>query len=265
MTLSHKRLLRKLIFIVPKTSTTINTVEKEIAQFLGIQMKMVVVHIPNYEPHWVNGTRHELIASVMASKRYKKLRQCSNANDNIQENGNLFFKLKPLLTAMRKNCPKIESERGNCIDEKIIPAKTKWVGIGQYNLKKKKQNGEDRILLMQEKVVQCMIFLYTLGPAALMEKSALLNLLCYSRAHFIPKHKQYELFLTTGFLSWIWLSNYKLWPFWQRRLLEQLVYVTAHWAQKKIWKKQEEVHLIFAQIRTPVLTWWNGWITNVLH
>ena len=99
--------------------------EKEIAQFLGIQMKMVVVHIPNYEPHWVNGTRHELIASVMASKRYKKLRQCSNANDNIQENGNLFFKLKPLLTAMRKNCPKIESERGNCIDEKIIPAKTK--------------------------------------------------------------------------------------------------------------------------------------------
>ena len=125
MTLSHKRLLRKLIFIVPKTSTTINTVEKEIAQFLGIQMKMVVVHIPNYEPHWVNGTRYELIASVMASKRYKKLRQCSNANDNIQENGNLFFKLKPLLTAMHKNCPKLQSERGNCIDEKIIPAKTK--------------------------------------------------------------------------------------------------------------------------------------------
>lgn len=69
-------------FYVQETSTSIITTEKLIEQFLRIQMKLVVVHMPNYELYWTNGTRYEPIAPVMLSKRYKKLLQFLHANDN---------------------------------------------------------------------------------------------------------------------------------------------------------------------------------------
>lgn len=55
-------------FHVQETSTSIITTEKLIEQFLRIQMKLVVVHMPNYELYWTNGTRYEPIAPVCSQK-----------------------------------------------------------------------------------------------------------------------------------------------------------------------------------------------------
>ena len=68
-------------------------------------MKMTAIHMSNYELYWTNGSRYEPIASVIPSKRYKKLPQFLHGNDNTQANGNWPFKVASVLKTVRKNCP----------------------------------------------------------------------------------------------------------------------------------------------------------------
>ena len=55
----------------------------------------------------------------------------------------------PVLDHVRQNYLQIEPEQDNSIDEQIIPAKTKYSGIRQYNPKKIK-NGVSKTLYTQE-------------------------------------------------------------------------------------------------------------------
>ena len=57
---------------VQQTGSSILTTKDEIETFFGLQMKMSIVKMPNYEMYWENQTRYEQVASVMPSKRYKK-------------------------------------------------------------------------------------------------------------------------------------------------------------------------------------------------
>ena len=57
------------LYSVQKTGTSINTTEKEIEQFPGIQMKTATIHMPNFELYWTNGTRYKPFASAIPSKR----------------------------------------------------------------------------------------------------------------------------------------------------------------------------------------------------
>ena len=69
---------------------------------------MVVVQKENYELYRAIGARYKAITSIMSSIRQGK-RHC--------------------LTALRKNCQKLESERNNSNEEQILTAKTKCSGI----------------------------------------------------------------------------------------------------------------------------------------
>ena len=74
-------------------------------------------------------------------KGIKKIRQFLHVNDNTRkdESGNKdnrLYKVQPVIEGVRQNCLKIEQEICHSIDEQIIPAKTKYSGIRQYNPKK---------------------------------------------------------------------------------------------------------------------------------
>ena len=130
------------LYSVQKSGSIINITKEEIEQFIGIQMLMSIVKLPQYEMYWSAETRYEPIASTLSLKRYKKLRQYLHVVDNNgrkkEENkGDKCLKIKPLLQAVRKYCMKIEPEISHSNDEQIIPAKTKRSdSVRQYNLKK---------------------------------------------------------------------------------------------------------------------------------
>ena len=77
-------------------------------------------------------------------KGIKKIRQFLHVNDNTRkdESGNKdnrLYKVQPVIEGVRQNCLKIEQEICHSIDEQIIPAKTKYSGIRQYNPKQSEQ------------------------------------------------------------------------------------------------------------------------------
>ena len=77
----------------------------------------------------------------MRINRYKKLWQYLHFSDNSKiddaENKKLkLYKIQPVIDHMRNDCRTIKPEIENSIDEQIIPAKTKYSGIKQYNPKK---------------------------------------------------------------------------------------------------------------------------------
>ena len=77
----------------------------------------------------------------MSINRYKKLRQFIHAADNLQKDdlenkNNRLYKIAPVITHIRENCINLEPECDNSADVQIIPTKTKYSRIRQYNPKK---------------------------------------------------------------------------------------------------------------------------------
>ena len=71
----------------------------------------------------------------MPCSRFKVLLQNFQFVDNsiISEGGEKLFKISPVTEAARKKCLKVEV---NTVNEQIIPSKTKYTKIRQYNAKK---------------------------------------------------------------------------------------------------------------------------------
>ena len=90
----------------------------------------------------------------MRINRYKKLRQYLNFSDNskiddAENKKSKLYKIQPVIDHMRNKCHIIKPEIENSIDEQIIPAKTKYSGIKQYNPKKPLKWGF-KILFVQD-------------------------------------------------------------------------------------------------------------------
>ena len=54
-------------------------------QFIGIQMLIFVIKMPQYEMFWNNETRYEPIALTLPLKRYKNLHEFLNVVDNTEK------------------------------------------------------------------------------------------------------------------------------------------------------------------------------------
>ena len=89
-------------------------------------MKMGIITIPSYKLYWSRELRYSPVADVMARNRYHLL--TSNLhfvnNDSIDPSDKLA-KIRPIRTAVRNECTKVEPEEFNSVDEQIIPSKTK--------------------------------------------------------------------------------------------------------------------------------------------
>lgn len=126
-------------YSVQKSGQSVNTTSSEIEQFIGMHMKMGVVGLPSYTLYWSNEMRYPPVADIMPRKRYEKLRRYLHIVDNMtydEQTADKLFKVRPLIEQVAKNCRKISPEENHSVDEQIIPSKTKYSKIRQYNPKK---------------------------------------------------------------------------------------------------------------------------------
>ena len=107
-------------------------------------MKMGIIQFPSYLLYWSQNLRYAPIADVMPLKRYQKIGQYLHFVDNMTYDDRVYdklFKIKPILESVREQCIKIQPEQSHSVDEQIIPAKTKFSNIRQYNHNKPENGG----------------------------------------------------------------------------------------------------------------------------
>ena len=179
-TMTNQLVEQTNLYSVQKTGTNILTHKNEIEQLIGIQLKMGIVKMPKYNSYWAGETKYSPIADVMALNRYRKLRQFLHANDNSEKDrteskGNKLYKIDPILQSLRENCQKIEQEEFQSIDEQIVPAKTKFSGIRQYNPKKPHKWGFKNFVRAGQSGMIYDFFFYTGAASAGGEKTSAKN------------------------------------------------------------------------------------------
>jgi hypothetical protein len=79
------------------------------------------------------------IADIMPRKRFEKLRRFLHFVDNMANDDNTqdkLFKVCCVVEEVAPNCRKVHPEENHSVDEQIIPLKTKYSRIQQYNPKK---------------------------------------------------------------------------------------------------------------------------------
>ena len=84
------------------------------------------------------------MADSIPIKQFEKLRSFLCFVDNAtndQKNADKLFKIRPVIESVRQQCLQIPPEESHSIDEQIIPGKTKYSGMRQYNPKKPKKWG----------------------------------------------------------------------------------------------------------------------------
>ena len=104
---------------------------------------MGIVKLPSYTSYWAKNLRYHQIADVMPLKCFTKIKRFMHFLDNDMSKGQAdkLFKINPIIDAVRDECRKIEPEEFQAVDEQIIPSKTKYSKIRQYNPKKPKKWG----------------------------------------------------------------------------------------------------------------------------
>ena len=112
-------------------------------------MLMSLVDQPSYMMHLARETWYPPIADVMPINRYKNLDIIYILATIVKLMKSKLYKIQPVIDHVRNNCctikqeiensikheteNSIKHEIENSIDEQIIPAKTKYSGIRQYN------------------------------------------------------------------------------------------------------------------------------------
>ncbi|XP_050527792.1 piggyBac transposable element-derived protein 3-like [Daktulosphaira vitifoliae] len=113
---------------------------KEMEQFIGICLKMSIVHLPSTRHYW-GELGIPSIYNVMPLNRFEEIKRFLHFNDNLNlpnntnNNYDKLFKVRPLIDAVRTICTSIPKEEYLAVDEQIIPTKSRS-SLKQYNPKK---------------------------------------------------------------------------------------------------------------------------------
>ena len=106
-------------------------------KFIGMHMKMGIIDLPSYILYWSNEMRYSVIADLMPLKRFQCIRRFLHSVDNsLNDLSDKLFKVRPIIESIRKQCILISPEESHSLDEQIIPSRTKFSKIRQYNPKK---------------------------------------------------------------------------------------------------------------------------------
>ena len=127
------------LYSTQKTTSSESTTTEEIEKFIGMHMKMGVMRLPSYKMYWSQQMRYPAIADIMPLKRYVKLRSSLHFVDNNPHQPGVsskLFSIQPVIDHVREQFRKVSPEECHSVDEQIIPAKTRYSGIRQYNPKK---------------------------------------------------------------------------------------------------------------------------------
>ena len=131
------------LYSVQTTLKSIDTNIDEIRTFIGMHILMGIIKLPSYRNYWSGSLRYPSIADAMSRNRFESLRRFLHFVDNNSDHDatDKLFKIKPVLASVRNQCVMIEPEEFHSVDEQIIPSKTKYTKIRQYNPKKPRKWG----------------------------------------------------------------------------------------------------------------------------
>ncbi|CAK1601014.1 unnamed protein product [Parnassius mnemosyne] len=118
-------------------STPLNVTTDEIRDLIAIHLLMGVVNMPAYTDYWCKTLRYNKIANIMPLKRFQQIRRYLHFANNLQDDGDRYFKVRNLLESIRRNCLKIEEENRFSIDEVMVPYKGTRAGSRKQYIKNK--------------------------------------------------------------------------------------------------------------------------------
>lgn len=127
--------------------TSFSTNTDEIERYLGVLIRMGLVHMPRHEMYWSKELRFHPISDVLSRDRFKDINRFIHFNDNSKQvlqrsdpEYDRYFKIRPVLDSLRNSCLSIEPEEKMSVDEQMIPYKGKN-SLRQYLPKKPKKWG----------------------------------------------------------------------------------------------------------------------------
>nr|CAH7750391.1 unnamed protein product [Callosobruchus chinensis] len=117
-----------------------NLSDTDDASEAGVIPKKQNTPVKKYSPYtdyWSQKFRYNDIAEVMPLKRYQQIRRYIHFVNNANQNDDPYFKIRPALEIVRKNCIAVEEKKKQSIDEMMVPYKGKKVGSKRQYIKSK--------------------------------------------------------------------------------------------------------------------------------
>ena len=116
-------------------NTTFSVTSDEIKKFFGICVLMGIIELPAIDDYWKLKTRIPQVAEIMSRDRFKLIRSLIhfNNNDEVAENTDRFYKIRPVIDYVRTSCLKISETAVQSVDEVMIAYKgTRAGNLRQY-------------------------------------------------------------------------------------------------------------------------------------
>lgn len=110
-------------YSVQKTGISAQFTVGDTKDFIAIELLMGVIKLPAYTDYWSKTTRIPQVGDVMSLKKYQKVRKFLHFSDNTLTDDDRFYKIRPLLDKIKKNCNGVENERKQAVDEMMVPYK----------------------------------------------------------------------------------------------------------------------------------------------
>ena len=90
-------------------NTTFSVTSDEIKKFFGICVLIGIIELPAIDDYWKLKTRIPQVAEIMSRDRFKLIRSLIhfNNNDEVAENTDRFYKIRPVIDYVRTSCLKI--------------------------------------------------------------------------------------------------------------------------------------------------------------
>lgn len=122
------------LYSTRRTGKCIQLTIEELKDFLMILLVMGIVNMPSYLDYWSAEFRYAQVADVMPLKRFEQIRRNIHFVDSANSDDDRYYKIRPFIEKIRRNCLATEEETKYSIDEMTIPYKgTKAGNRRQYN------------------------------------------------------------------------------------------------------------------------------------
>ncbi|KAF9409550.1 hypothetical protein HW555_011115 [Spodoptera exigua] len=109
------------LYSVQQTAKSIQLSEEEFKDFLAIHIIMGIVVMPSYLDYWSDKFRYAKVGDIMSLKRYQQVRRYLHFVDNNMDDGDKYYKVRPVVEQIRQNCLKQQkTETKFSIDEMMI-------------------------------------------------------------------------------------------------------------------------------------------------
>lgn len=125
-------------YSVQETGKSILLTEDKFGDFLAIHIIMGIVEMPAYLDYWSHKFKYAKVAEIMPLKRYQQIRRYLHFANNNMDDGDRYYKVRPLLEKIRLNCLKYQGMDSRfSIDEMMIAYKGSKAGKRKQYMKDK--------------------------------------------------------------------------------------------------------------------------------